>query len=227
MHDRIRPGRGHHLTDRHGIQPVHHGPIRAQLLHQAHRARARRRYVPNTRLTIAFVVRGIDSHTSGQTVPAVCDLGTGWAMRRGSAPQSRCRQPAHRASGATHAKSSAASCAEGQCGRHGDQATPSRRSIIGHSSDTLVTTRDQRCSWPKRAKPPFGRCLGRVRSVAVMTHSRVLWRFGAFGLRLPAGCRDQQQRDLTGCPAGPWPGSRSSGPGERRGKPLCPSRPQL
>jgi hypothetical protein len=34
VHDRVRPGRST-LTDRHRIQTVHHGPIRAQLLQQA------------------------------------------------------------------------------------------------------------------------------------------------------------------------------------------------
>jgi hypothetical protein len=40
VNDRVRPGRRHRLTDRHRIQPVHHNPIRAQLLQQAQLARA-------------------------------------------------------------------------------------------------------------------------------------------------------------------------------------------
>jgi hypothetical protein len=31
VHDRVRPGLGHRLTDRHRLQPVHHDGIRAQL----------------------------------------------------------------------------------------------------------------------------------------------------------------------------------------------------
>jgi len=32
IHDRVRAGRGHRLTDRHRIQPVHHDRLGAQLL---------------------------------------------------------------------------------------------------------------------------------------------------------------------------------------------------
>jgi hypothetical protein len=42
VRDRVRPGSGHRLTDRHRVQPVHHDPIRAQLLQQAQLRRARR-----------------------------------------------------------------------------------------------------------------------------------------------------------------------------------------
>ena len=43
VHDHVRSGRGHRLTDRHRIQPVHHDGIGAQLLQHAQLARARRR----------------------------------------------------------------------------------------------------------------------------------------------------------------------------------------
>jgi hypothetical protein len=43
IHDRLRPGRRHRLTDRHRIQPVHHDGICAQLLQHAQLGRARRR----------------------------------------------------------------------------------------------------------------------------------------------------------------------------------------
>ena len=43
VHDHVRPGRGHRLTDRHRIQPVHHDRLGAQLLQQAQLGRARRR----------------------------------------------------------------------------------------------------------------------------------------------------------------------------------------
>jgi hypothetical protein len=43
VHDRVRPGHSHRLTDRHRIQPVHHDAVRAQLLQQAQLGRARRR----------------------------------------------------------------------------------------------------------------------------------------------------------------------------------------
>ena len=42
-HDRVRPGLGHRLTDRHRIQPVHHDRLGAQLRQQAQLGRARRR----------------------------------------------------------------------------------------------------------------------------------------------------------------------------------------
>jgi hypothetical protein len=42
IHDRVRLGRSHRLTDRHRIQPVHHDAICAQLRQQAQLARARR-----------------------------------------------------------------------------------------------------------------------------------------------------------------------------------------
>jgi hypothetical protein len=43
VHDHIRPGRGHRLTDRDRIQPVHYDRRSAQLLHHAQLGRARRR----------------------------------------------------------------------------------------------------------------------------------------------------------------------------------------
>ena len=43
MHDRVRPGRRHRLTDRHRIQPVHYDALGAQLVQHAQLGRARRR----------------------------------------------------------------------------------------------------------------------------------------------------------------------------------------
>ncbi len=43
VHDRVRPGLGHRLTNRRRVQPVHHDGTGAQLLQQAHLGRARRR----------------------------------------------------------------------------------------------------------------------------------------------------------------------------------------
>jgi hypothetical protein len=40
VHDRVRPGGRHRLTDRHRIQPVHHDAVRAQIRQQAQLGRA-------------------------------------------------------------------------------------------------------------------------------------------------------------------------------------------
>ena len=92
VHDRIRPGLGHRLTDRRRIQSVHHDAVRAQLRQQAQLVRARRRSrhlvapghelrhqpppqdplppATNTRMTITLLISDLRRDS-----PAVRDMG--------------------------------------------------------------------------------------------------------------------------------------------------------
>jgi hypothetical protein len=96
VHDRVRPGRSHRLTDRHRIQPVHHDGVCAQARQQAQLGRARRRsrhlVAPGHELRHQPPPQGpapachehphnhhpldsrIDSQPRDEATPAVCDI---------------------------------------------------------------------------------------------------------------------------------------------------------
>ena len=116
VHDHLRPGPGHRLTDRRRVQPVHHDAIRAQICQHAQLGRARRgrRHLVATRGQLrhqpppqhprpACHEHPHDHHLPGlrvclryprQDSPAACDIGRwlGQVPARGTRPGAGARR---------------------------------------------------------------------------------------------------------------------------------------